>query len=209
MVMKEKKSTQKNGWRGSEEVWLEAAYAMLIESGVESVKVMSLASELNMSRTSFYWHFSDRDALLEALIQRWKDRNTGNLIARTELYADTIAEAVFNLFDCWIDSELFDARMDLAIRNWAQNAPELKSILDETDQKRIDAIRSMFSRFDFSPEQSEVRARTVYYTQIGYISMMVEEPLQERFKHMPAYVETFAGQYPSESEIARFMSRHG
>ena len=67
----------------------------------------------------------------------------------------------------------------------------------------------MFRRFDFSPEQSEVRARTVYYTQIGYISMMVEEPMQERFKHMPAYVETFAGQYPSESEIARFISRHG
>ncbi|NNE64391.1 MAG: TetR/AcrR family transcriptional regulator [Gammaproteobacteria bacterium] len=206
--MQDHKSKQKNGWRGSEEVWLDAAYAMLIESGVESVKVMSLASELNMSRTSFYWHFSDRDALLEALIQRWKARNTGNLIARTELYADTIAEAVFNLFDCWIDSELFDARMDLAIRNWAQNAAELKSILDETDQQRINAIRSMFSRFDFSPEQSEVRARTVYYTQIGYISMMVEEPLQERFKHMPAYVETFAGQYPSESEIARFISRH-
>ncbi len=202
------KSDQKNGWRGSEEVWLDAAYAMLVESGVESVKVMSLASALNVSRTSFYWHFSDRDALLEALIQRWRLRNTGNLIARTELYADTIAEAIFNLFDCWIDSELFDARMDLAIRNWAQNAPDLKSILDEDDHQRIGAIRSMFRRFGFSPEQSEVRARTVYYTQIGYISMMVEEPMQERFKHMPAYVETFAGQYPTDAEIARFMSRH-
>lgn len=207
--MQDNKSGQKNGWRGSEEVWLDAAYAMLIESGVESVKVMSLASELNVSRTSFYWHFSDRDALLEALIQRWRERNTGNLIARTELYAETISEAVFNLFDCWIDRELFDAPMDLAIRNWAQNASELKVILDQTDQDRISAIRSMFRRFDFTPEQSEVRARTVYYTQIGYISMMVEEPVQERFKHMPAYVETFAGQYPTESEIARFMSRHG
>lgn len=206
--MQDNKSGQKNGWRGSEEVWLDAAYAMLIESGVESVKVMSLASELNVSRTSFYWHFSDRDALLEALIQRWRARNTGNLISRTELFAETISEAVFNLFDCWIDRELFDAPMDLAIRNWAQNASDLKVILDENDQERISAIRSMFRRFEFTPEQSEVRARTVYYTQIGYISMMVEEPVQERFKHMPAYVETFAGQTPTDSEIARFMSRH-
>ena len=206
--MQGNKSSQKNGRRGSEEVWLDAAYAMLIESGVEAVKVMSLASELNMSRTSFYWHFSNRDALLEALIQRWRARNTGNLIARTELYAETISEALFNLFDCWIDEGLFDARMDLAIRNWAHNAPELKAILDETDQERINALRSMFRRFDFTHEQSEVRARTVYYTQIGYISMMVEEPMQERFNHMPAYVETFTGQYPTESEIARFMSRH-
>lgn len=169
---------------------------------------MTLANALNMSRTSFYWHFSDRKALLDALIQRWKVRNTDNLIARTEQYAETITEAVLNLFDCWIDPELFDARMDFAIRNWANNSPPLKVILDQTDQQRIDAIRAMFARFDFTDEQSDVRARTVYYTQIGYISMMVSEPIQERLQHMPAYVENFAGQYPTESEIARFMSRH-
>lgn len=202
------KVVKKSGWRGSEEVWLDAAYSMLVESGIETVKVMALANALNMSRSSFYWHFSDHKALLDALIQRWKARNTGNLIARTEQYAETITEAVLNLFDCWIDPELFDARMDFAIRNWANNSPELKIILDQTDQQRIDAIRAMFSRFDFSDEQSDVRAHTVYYTQIGYISMMVSEPIQERLKHMPAYVESFAGKYPTAPEIARFMSRH-
>lgn len=199
---------KKTGWRGSEEVWLHAAHRMLIESGVESVKVMTLANALDMSRTSFYWHFTDRKALLDALIARWQARNSGNLIAQTELYAETITEAVLNLFDCWVDPELFDARLDFAIRNWAQNAPELKIILEQTDQDRIDAIRSMFSRFDFSPEQADVRAHTVYYTQIGYISMMVQEQLRERVERMPTYVENFAGQYPSESEIARFKSRH-
>ncbi len=202
------KSDKKSGWRGSEEVWLDAAYRMLIESGVESVKVMAVAEALNMSRTSFYWHFNDRKALLDALIHRWKARNTGNLIAQTEQYAETISEAVLNLFDCWIDPELFDARMDFAIRNWAHHSPELKFILDQTDQERIDAIRAMFRRFDFDDEQSDVRAHTVYYTQIGYIAMMVQEPLEERLKHIPAYIENFAGQYPTESEIARFMSRH-
>lgn len=206
--MKNDKLTRKSGWRGSEEVWLDAAYKMLIESGVESVKVMSLAEALNMSRTSFYWHFNDRKALLDALIQRWKSRNTDNLIARTEQYAETITEAVLNLFDCWIDPELFDARMDFAIRNWAHHSPELKVILDQTDEERIDAIRAMFRRFDFSVEQSDIRAHTVYYTQIGYISMMVEEPIEKRLEHMPAYVENFAGQYPTESEVARFLSRH-
>jgi AcrR family transcriptional regulator len=181
---------------------------MLIESGVESVKVMSLATELNMSRTSFYWHFSDRNALLDALIERWKTHNTGNLIAQTELYAETITEAVLNLFDCWIDPQLFDARMDFAIRNWAHHSSKLKQILELTDAERIDAIRAMFSRFEFSREQADVRAHTVYYTQVGYISMMVDESKAERLKHMPAYVENFAGQYPTESELARFISRH-
>lgn len=201
-------ATKKNNSRGSEAAWLDAAHHLLIESGVESVKIMSLANRLQLSRTSFYWHFSDREALLDALIERWEKQNTGNLVARTQLYADTISEAVLNLFDCWVDPELFDARMDFAIRNWAHQSDQLKAILEKDDEQRISAIHAMFSRFGFSQAQADVRAHTVYYTQIGYISMMVEESLTQRLKRIPAYVESFSGQLPTDKELARFISRH-
>lgn len=194
--------------RGSEELWLDAAYQMLIKSGVESVKVMPLAKQLNMSRTSFYWYFEDRDALLNALIQRWQDKNTANMLRQTRQYAETIGEAVFNLFDCWFDVELFDSHMDFAIRNWAQQSQALKKILEETDQDRIHAIREMFLRFNFSPEQADVRAHTVYFTQVGYISMMIDDTIEERLLRTPGYVENFTGIAPSENEIKRFMARH-
>lgn len=201
-------ATKNNGWRGSEDLWLDAAYGMLVESGVESVKVMPLAKVLKMSRTSFYWHFEDREALLDALIRRWQGQNTGNLIAQTQVYAETITEAIFNLFDCWVEPDLFDAPMDFAIRNWANRQASLKKILDSTDRQRIAAIRAMFSRFGFDDVQADTRAHTVYYTQVGYISMMIDEPRAERLQRMPTYVETYTGQLPTESEIARFMARH-
>ena len=49
-------------------MWLDAAYELLVEGGVEAVKVMPLAAKLGLSRTSFYWHFADREALLAGLI---------------------------------------------------------------------------------------------------------------------------------------------
>lgn len=199
---------KQSGWRGSEDLWLDAAYRMLIESGVASVKVMPLAKALGLSRTSFYWHFADRDALLDALIKRWERQNTGHLVAQTERYAETISEAVLNLFDCWIDPQLFDARLDFAIRNWAQQSPALKILMEQTDQQRVAAIRKMFTGFGFTPQQAETRARTVYYTQVGYISMMLVEPMTERLQRIPDYVENFTGSYPTDSEIARFMARH-
>lgn len=201
-------SKKHKGWRGSEDLWLDAAYDMAIKSGVESVKVMPLAKKLGMSRTSFYWHFEDREALLTALIKRWRAKNTGNLIARTKIYAQSITEAVLNLFDCWINPELFDSRLDFVIRNWAQQSAELKQILEQADRERTDAIRAMFLRFGFDEQQADIRAHTVYYTQIGYISMMVDERLADRLAKMPTYVETFAGSYPTEAEIERFMARH-
>ncbi|SIS90855.1 TetR/AcrR family transcriptional regulator [Neptunomonas antarctica] len=203
-----KPKPKQSGWRGSEDLWLDAAYNLLVESGVASVKVMPLAKALNLSRTSFYWHFADRDALLDALIKRWERQNTGQLVAQTERYAQTINEAVLNLFDCWINPQLFDARMDFAIRNWAQQTPALKTLMEQNDRQRLTAIGEMFSRFGFTPQQSETRARTAYYTQVGYISMMVEEPMAERLKRIPDYVESLTASYPTDAEIARFMARH-
>lgn len=196
------------GWRGSAELWLDAAYGALLEGGVAAVKLGPLAAKLGLSRTSFYWHFADREALLAGLIARWQGRNTGNLIARTESYAESIAEAVLNVFDCWVTPDLFDARMEFAMRSWGQSAPEVAAALAEADAARLVALRAMFMRFGYGEAQADIRARTIYLTQIGYISMRTEEPLALRLQRIPTYVEAFTGVMPTEAEVARFVARH-
>ncbi len=196
------------GWRGSAEAWIDAAHAMLVETGVESVRIMTLAKSLGLSRTSFYWHFPDRDALLAALLDRWRTKNTANLIRCTEIYAASITEAVFNLFDCWITPEIFDDRLDFAVRNWARADPALEAVVAEADSARIDAIRVMYAHHGYPPDQADIRARTVYLTQVGYIAMMVREPVESRLSRMPVYVEAFTGRAPSPQEVDRFMTRH-
>lgn len=195
--------------RGSADIWIDAAYDVLVDQGVDAVKVMTLAKGLGLSRTSFYWHFADRDALLAALLDRWRDKNTGNLIRRAEAYADTITEALFNLFDCWITPDLFDARMDFAVRTWARGDPALTPVLEQADDARIKAITAMFLRHGYDADQADIRARTIYLTQVGYISMMVQEAPGPRLARMPAYAEVFAGRPATKAEIARFMARHG
>ena len=48
----------------------------------------------------------------------------------------------------------------------------------------------------------------VYYTQVGYISMLVEEDPEERLERVQQYVELFASKTPQESEIAAFIARN-
>jgi len=188
--------------------WLEAAYQMLTESGVDAVKILPLAKRVGLARTGFYWHFKDRDALLDAMIQRWEDKNTGNLIARTEAYAESIAEAMFNLFDCWLDNALFDGPLDLAIRNWARNDPALQTRLDQADRRRLTAMTLIFTRFDYPEAEAKVRAMTMLYTQIGYLSMQIDESMDTRFALMPDYIKVFTGTTPTDREFDRFMARH-
>ena len=196
------------GWRGSAEVWLDAAYDALVEGGVEAVKVMPLAQRLGLSRTSFYWHFADRDALLAGLIARWQSRNSANLIARAKAPATTISEAVLNLFDCWIRPDLFDSRMEFAIRTWAMTDLTLAVTLRGSDNARIAAIQTMFETHGYAQAEAETRARTTYLTQVGYIAMRAEETLDVRLRRIPAYALTFTGQQPLPAEVAVFRDRH-
>lgn len=194
--------------RGSKELWLNAAYEMLVSDGIDAVKVMPLAKKLNMTRTGFYWFFADLDELHTAMIERWQSKNTGNLVERCNMAAASIGEALFNLMDCWLDTTLFDSRLDLAIRNWARVAPDLQNHLSDADNRRIEAVAAMFRRYGFSEKQAEARSLTVIYTQIGYISMQVEEDRQERLERVQYYVEAFAGTPPEEQDVERFLARH-
>ena len=196
------------GWRGSQEGWLGAAYEALLASGVEGVKIQPLAKKLKLSRTSFYWFFEDREQLLAALISLWREKNTGNLVRQCEAYAESIVEAMLNAFDCWLDDSLFDSQFEFAIRSWAIQSPDILGEVNAADQARIEAMTKMFTRFGFSDASADVRARTMYLTQIGYISMQTAEDTGTRLKRIPEYVEIFTGEAPLQRELDRFFARH-
>ena len=196
------------GWRGSKDLWLDAAQNAFVDSGLDAVKIQPLASQLDLSRTSFYWFFKDRAALLDALLERWETTNTGSLVAATEAYAETISEAVLNLIGIFLDDGPFRSRFDLAVRGWAHQDEAVAARVNAADAVRLDAIQRMFIRFGFDPKEADVRARTVYLVQIGYISLQVQEDMATRMERMPDYVKTYTGQNPSERELARFRAAH-
>ncbi len=203
------RATVESGWRGSADVWLQAAYEDLLLSGVDAVRILPLAKKLNLSRTSFYWFFKDRDELLAKLIERWRSKNTGNLVKQAGAYADSVAEAILNVFDCWLDPALFDAQFEYAVRSWALQSASVAADIHAADHARLQALKDMFLRFGYAALAADVRARTIYLTQIGYISMRTEEDISARMERIPDYVEIFTGQAPQQRELDRFFARHG
>ncbi len=196
------------GWRGTPDLWLDAAYALLVDSGVDAVKVMPLAERLGLSRTSFYCHFADREALLAGLVARWQAQNTGSLVARCEAPAGTITEALLNLFDCWYDNDLFDSRLEFAMRTWSLTDPAVASAMRDADGERVAAIAALFRRFGYGEAEADTRARTLYLTQVGYIALRSDESLAVRLARNPSYVLTFCGVAPTKAEDAAFRARH-
>jgi hypothetical protein len=110
--------------------------------------------------------------------------------------------------DCWLNPELFDSKFEFAVRSWALQSSEVAADILRADKIRLKAFAKLFARYGHPPAVADVRARTVYLTQIGYISMKTEEKLAERMGRIPYYVEIFAGRQPSRRELERFYARH-
>ena len=182
--------------------WLNVAMDVLVSDGVEQVKVLDLGNRLGVSRSSFYWYFKSRQELLDALLQYWQDTNTAAIVAKSQEPAETITEAVCNFFHCVVDERLFNNPLDFAVRDWARRSGKVRRVLDQSDQTRLNALTAMFVRFDYPPDEAMIRARVLYFMQLGYDLAELNEPTQDRLKLVPMYLYCFTGQTPRPSEIA-------
>lgn len=68
--MAKKKSASKP--RLTAKDWEIATLRVIADKGITSVAVEPLARDLKVTKGSFYWHFKNRDALLEAALARWE-----------------------------------------------------------------------------------------------------------------------------------------
>jgi AcrR family transcriptional regulator len=201
-----RRAAQSSNIKATRNDWLELALSVLAIEGVDHVTVLALSERLGVSRSSFYWYFKNRDELLDALLDRWDELNTRSIVAQTKEPAATVNEAVCNVFRCWVNSAIFSPRLDFAVREWARRSPHVRTALDRSDRRRTEAVKALFVRFGYEDEDAFVRARVLYYMQIGYYALDLREPLETRLNLTPHYLMAFTGVDPSETEIDAFRA---
>ena len=185
--------------------WLRVAKDILISDGVDSVKVLVIGERLKVSRSSFYWYFESRQDLLDALLDAWQRGNTAALVRQAETQAPTITAAVCNVFRCVVNPQLFDNKLDFAVRDWARKSGSVRRVLDQSDSRRLRALTEMFARYGYDELDAVTRARVLYFMQIGYNDAELHEPMAERLKLLPNYLSTFTGREPQAEEVAEFI----
>ena len=188
------------------EDWLMVARDALVNHGVGEVKVLSLGTLLGVSRSSFYGYFKSRQDLLAALLADWEARNTQSILKNCALPTESICAAVCNFFRCFVIADVFDQRLDFAVREWSRRDASVRSRIDTADRARLAAVTQMFQRHGYAPEDAEVRARILYFMQLGYHALEVTEPMAERAARVRGYLIGFTGQTPLDHVVEQFIS---
>lgn len=176
------------------EYWLTVAREAFVEGGVENVKVDRLARMLNVTRGGFYWHFKNREDLLQALLASWQQTNTKPMFdAVKALPKGDGAGKFIAISRVWIEEQGFSSAYDAAIRDWARTSPEVAVIVREVDDRRIKLVQGIFEEDGLCSADALTRAQILYFHQVGYYAMGVRESCGDRLRNISRYYKVFTG----------------
>lgn len=144
--------------------WIDAALDALAEGDVRAVAVDRLAKKLGATRGSFYWHFTDRDALVTAALEHWERANTTALIPPLDAIEDPV-ERLRVLFREVYEKPVDAVEMALAS---AGDQPLVEPVFARVTKVRIDVLRRIFLDLGLPEADADDRAWLGYALYIGH-----------------------------------------
>ena len=141
--------------------WVEEGLRALGVGGTDAVRIESLAQALGVTKGGFYWHFEDRRALLEEMLDTWERVVSDDVIARVEALGGDARAKLRHLFGLAASIDDMVA-IELAIREWARRDPAVMERLHRLDNRRMDYMRSLFAELSSDPDDAEGRCFMVF-----------------------------------------------
>jgi len=155
-----------NTVRLSKTDWVQGAFEVLAGKGIDQVKVSPLANKLKVTKGSFYWHFKDRQALLDAMLDLWYQQKTLDVIALVDANDTEPAARLLTLMHSSIMART-DNILEAAIRSWARSDAAVNKKLGQIDTERIDYVTSLLVQMGFDQRTALSRARVVCFSHAG------------------------------------------
>ena len=147
----------------SKEDWLRVALDVLNERGVDSVKVLPLSKALGVTRGSFYWHFKDREDLLQQMLEYWEWELTDTVIEHARSLdgsaKDKLRDVVTNVLYQSMD------RYDTAVRAWSLFDDAALKTMRRVERKRLRLLTELINQSGLDQDSAQLRARFLY----GYL----------------------------------------
>ena len=172
--------------------WAEAALDALARGGLSAVAVEPLAKELGTTKGSFYWHFTDRNALLAATLELWERRDTERVVAGIDDAQDvrTRLRGLLRLaFSSVGDGSAGSAgAVELALQASASQ-PLVHETLERVTRRRLEVLTQLYVGIGLSSARARDRALLAYTAYLGHAQVAHATPdLLPRGRALTAHV---------------------
>ncbi|HEX6394360.1 MAG TPA: TetR/AcrR family transcriptional regulator [Acidimicrobiales bacterium] len=147
--------------------WARAAFRAMGRGGVDAVAIEPIAAELEATKGSFYWHFKNRDSLIEAALSEWERKLTDTVIERLNQEPDP-AERLKLLFAGASEMPSPDRAAELAILANPEH-PIVRRAARRVSQRRITYMAAQFEQLGWDSTEALDRAVLVGSIYVGLL----------------------------------------
>jgi AcrR family transcriptional regulator len=152
--------------------WIGAAAQALSDGGLTAVRVEALARDLSVTKGSFYWHFKDRPALLEAVLERWEAAARSSLdVARSQATPEQRIGSLFRQL-----ARPTGGLSDAEVRAWARRERAVAERVAELERKRVVFLKEQLSEMGASLVDAHRRAEAGYLAAIAWLERASRTP---------------------------------
>jgi len=166
---------------GKGDVWVEAGFEELGRSGIEGVRVEVLAKNLGVTKGGFYRRFADRAALLNAMLERWREGRVAAIAQQTSLDGQSARDRLKALI------QLYSERMnpqgmaiELAIRQWARTDENAAAAVASVDAARLKNVAGLYRATGLAAEEADAQAFLFYCFIFGQSLLFVDRGPRRR-----------------------------
>jgi AcrR family transcriptional regulator len=146
--------------------WIDEGLRALAAGGPDAVRIEPLAQSLGVTKGGFYWHFDDRRALLEEMLDAWEREGVDEVIERVEAEPGDARAKLRRLF-ALARSSGDVLKVDLAVRDWARREERVAERLRRIDNRRMDYMRALFGAICSDDDEVEARCMLAFSLWIG------------------------------------------
>jgi AcrR family transcriptional regulator len=160
--------------------WIEEGLRALAAGGPHAVRIETLAQALGVSKGGFYWHFDDRPALLEEMLDAWESVVIDEVIEHVEGEGGDARAKLGRLFALASSSGRDLLKVELAIRDWARRDKAVAKRLRRVDNRRMEYMRSLFGAFCDDEDEVEARCMLAFCLFVGSPSVAADHGARKR-----------------------------
>ena len=155
--------------------WIEGAIESLADEGLAGMRVETLAKRLGVTKGSFYWHFKDRQDLLLAVLQTWKDGRLRDIDKQSETVPGKEREQLLAIIERYSSSRNHKGiSIELAMRDWAQRDALASEVVEAVDNYRLTNACRLYVASGMPAEEAARRSQLLYAYVFGQSLMNYE-----------------------------------
>ncbi|WP_344534097.1 TetR/AcrR family transcriptional regulator [Streptomyces albiaxialis] len=170
----------------------EALKALGEGGGLAALSVEALATRLGATKGSFYWHFANRDALIEAALVRWEQLGTEAVIADLETEPDP--EKRLRTLLLRATEAAAEDSLELSLLAHADH-PAVAAVLARVTERRVGYVTALFAELGFTAPEAERRGLLSYSAFLGHAQLGHAVPTSlptgpARARYLDAVIDT-------------------